>query len=153
VDFDILLIPNVRYIPELIESINSLFLHIRSPGHGLDFSFQSGLYLSFPSFRSQAIIGTDDIYLDMLPITNDEIHDDNLPQSPSSNLMYCRHITQVDELSNSNGKQDGILQDLCAYYDEVQTRCQLCLNVPAGFRPQSNHKKTICAPCTTKEIC
>jgi len=138
---NILLIPNVRYIPELSESIYSLFLHIRSPGHGLDSSFQCGLYLSFPSFRLQAIIRTDDIYLDMLPITTDEFHDDNLPPSPSSNLMYCQHFTQVEELSNTNGKQDGILQDLRAYYDEVKTKRQLGLNVPAGFRPQSNHQK------------
>jgi hypothetical protein len=43
-----LVIPNVRYIPTLGESIYSLFQHIKSPGHGLNSSFEGGLSIKFP---------------------------------------------------------------------------------------------------------
>jgi hypothetical protein len=59
----VLTIPNVRYIPDLSESIYSLFVHIKTPGHGLESSFDKGLNIHFPDFSTQALIGTDDIYI------------------------------------------------------------------------------------------
>jgi hypothetical protein len=63
---------NVRYIPELGESIYSLFLHVQSPGHGLIPSFDDGIYITFlfpfPTFKTKAIIGSHDIYLDSVPV-------------------------------------------------------------------------------------
>jgi len=64
----ILEIPNVRFVPGLSESIYSLHLHIKTPSHGLESSFEKGLYLQFPNFQTKAMIGEDDIYLDMLPM-------------------------------------------------------------------------------------
>lgn len=50
---DILMIDHVQYIPDLVESIYSLFLHIWSPGHGLTSSFEEGLFIIFPTFRQR----------------------------------------------------------------------------------------------------
>jgi len=57
-------IDNVRFIPSLSESIYSIFQHIQQPQHGLESSFEGGLFLKFPNFTTQAIIGQDDIHLD-----------------------------------------------------------------------------------------
>jgi hypothetical protein len=59
---DTLLIHNVRYIPDLAETIYSLFLHIQSPGHGLQSSFEEGLFILFPSFKTKAILVTVSMY-------------------------------------------------------------------------------------------
>ena len=64
---NILTIPDVRYIPGLSESVYSLLIHIKTPGHGLDSSFDKGLHLTFPTFKTQALVGSDDIYLDIHP--------------------------------------------------------------------------------------
>jgi hypothetical protein len=57
IDGHIITIPNVCYIPDLAESIYSLFLHIQHPEHGLESSFEEGLYLKFPSFKTKALLG------------------------------------------------------------------------------------------------
>jgi hypothetical protein len=64
---DTLLIHNIRYIPDLAETIYSLFLHIQSPGHGLQSSFEKELFILSSSFKTKAILGTNDIYLDAVP--------------------------------------------------------------------------------------
>jgi hypothetical protein len=66
---DKLCIENVRYVPDLSESIYSLFCHIQSPGHSVYSSFEEGIYIVFPQFKVQAILGESDIYLDMVPTT------------------------------------------------------------------------------------
>ena len=65
---NILSINNVCYVPELSESIYSLFQHIQLPGHGIKSSFEDGLFIVFPTFQTRAIIGQSDIYLDAIPI-------------------------------------------------------------------------------------
>jgi hypothetical protein len=65
---NILSIDGVRYIPDLAESIYSLFLHIKYPGHGLRSSFDSGLDIVFPEFSTKAVISHNDIYLDAVPL-------------------------------------------------------------------------------------
>jgi hypothetical protein len=47
VDGNILLINNVRWVPDLLESIYSLFLPIQCPKHGISPSFEDGLFLFF----------------------------------------------------------------------------------------------------------
>lgn len=54
----------VQCIPDLAELIYSLFLHIQCPQHGLLSSSKKGLYIVFLEFKTQALLGTDDIYLD-----------------------------------------------------------------------------------------
>jgi hypothetical protein len=74
-----LLIENVRYAPALSESIYSLFLHAQLPHHGVYSSFEERLFLNFPMFKMKAIIGTDDIYLDALPVSISTRDDCQLP--------------------------------------------------------------------------
>ncbi|MFN9980444.1 MAG: hypothetical protein ACK53Y_11040, partial [bacterium] len=40
-------------------------------------------------------------------------------------------------------KQDNLLHTLCQYYDEVKTKRQLNLNVPAGFRNNSSLQRQV----------
>jgi hypothetical protein len=67
IDGHTILIDNVRYIPTLAKSIYSLFLHVLCPSHGLYSSFEEGLHIVFPGFRTKAILGTHDIYIDAVP--------------------------------------------------------------------------------------
>jgi hypothetical protein len=62
----VLTIPNARYIPDLSESIYCLFQHFKTPNHGFDSTYDDVLYLRFPTFKTKAMIGSDDIYLDTI---------------------------------------------------------------------------------------
>ena len=68
---NVLQINDVQYVPELVESIYSLLLHIKQPQHGLQSTFDQGLHIKFPLFHTQALVGTNDIYL---PITPHEVN-------------------------------------------------------------------------------
>jgi hypothetical protein len=52
----LLTIPNVCYIPDLSETIYSLFLHIKTPDHGLDSSYDDGLYLIFLHLKRKLLL-------------------------------------------------------------------------------------------------
>ncbi len=52
-----LMIENVCYVPDLAESIYSLFLHIKQPYHGLNSSFEGGLHF-FSYFLNQSCCGS-----------------------------------------------------------------------------------------------
>jgi hypothetical protein len=65
---DILTVENVRHVPSLAESIYSLLFHIQRPGYTLNSSFDDGLSIVFPTFQTTAIIGHDDIYLNVTPV-------------------------------------------------------------------------------------
>jgi hypothetical protein len=58
---------NNVYVLDLGESIYSLFLHIQSCRHGFESSFDNGLFISFPDFRRKAIIGSDNMHLNVIP--------------------------------------------------------------------------------------
>jgi hypothetical protein len=137
---NIVTIPDVRYIPGLSESIYSLFLHIKSPDHGVESSFEDGLYLKFPTFKSKAIIGSDDIYLDMIPLSLDTItlSTEQISSTDLSPTMFCRPVTETNQLNEENGRLHNILKDLHRYYGEVKTNHQLGLQVPNGFHPKSS---------------
>jgi hypothetical protein len=49
---DTLLVDNVRCVPDLAESIYSLFLHVQSPVFALHSSFDAGLSIIFPTLTS-----------------------------------------------------------------------------------------------------
>jgi len=53
-------ISDVRFVPDLAENIYSLFCHIKQPGHGLHSSFDDGLHIIFPAFRTKALLGQND---------------------------------------------------------------------------------------------
>jgi hypothetical protein len=63
---NILVLHNVRYILDLSESTYSFFLHIQSANHKFESSFEDGLHVIFPDFKTKAVIGFHDIYLDAL---------------------------------------------------------------------------------------
>jgi len=134
-----LTIPNVRYIPGLSESVYSLFQHIKTPNHGLKSTFDDGLYLNFPDFQTKAIIGSDDIYVDMLPIFRCKHTSFSSTDTPNFNSTnYCRAIThQVTTNDEDHTSDSNTLQDLRRYYAEVKTKRQLGLDVPAGYRSTS----------------
>jgi len=81
---NVLHIRNVQFIPDLSESIYSLFQHIQTKEHGLESSYDDGLFIIFPSFRMKAIIGTDDIYLDFLPDTDSTVDSSSTSTSINS---------------------------------------------------------------------
>jgi len=89
----VLKIANVRYIPELSESIYSLFVHIQTPHHGLESSYDKGLFLQFPDFTTQALVGTDNIYIDMKPLTVN-ISDDDKIFSDTAHTSFCRQLSE-----------------------------------------------------------
>jgi hypothetical protein len=133
-------IPNVRYVPELSESIYSLHIHIKTPNHGLESSYEKGLFVNFPHFQSKAIIGKNDIYLDMVPFSVapcDKLLLRKLSTSNSSE--FCRNMMQLtSDIKVETDKIDNILQDLRSYYSTIKTKRQLGLNVPAGFHQDSS---------------
>ncbi len=118
-------------------------MHIKTPDHGLDSSFEKGLFLTFPSFKTQATVGLDDIYLDMTPCTNESTSNISITMSSDLGSVYCRDITQKDQLSVDDIPLDNILKELRRYYHDVKTQRQLGLPVPSGFRPQSTYQRQI----------
>jgi hypothetical protein len=138
VDGHSLLIDNVRYVPDLAESIYSLFLHIKQPDHGLKSSFEEGLQINFPCFTTKAIVGNDDIYLNL------DNQADSFPISDTINRepTVCQHIkTTSDKIKSHSGSGDNLLRDLRHYYCTVKTKRQLNMNVPVGFRQSSQLQK------------
>jgi hypothetical protein len=137
---NVLTLHNVRYIPGLSESIYSLFIHIQSPGHRLESTFEDGLYIVFPTFKTKAVIGSHDIYVDASPLSMNLIP--STSEENTSDSDFCRHITKFqDDIETETSQLDRILQELRDYYLKVKTKCQLGFEVPAGFRRSSVHEK------------
>jgi len=138
-----LIIDNVRFVPDLAESIYSLFLHIKQQNHGVQSSFADGLYLKFPNFATKTIVGAADIYLDAQPHPENPNYQYVLPSSSTDAivpLVYCQHTT-VTDIESSSKSSDNLLKSLRQYYSEVKSKRQLNLDVPAGFRSASALQK------------
>lgn len=85
-----MLIPKVQYVPDLTESIYSIFQHIQTLGHGIHSSFDEGLFLQFPNFKSKALIGQNDIYEDAVPFsTSTGLSTSTVDSSTASNDTFC----------------------------------------------------------------
>jgi hypothetical protein len=91
----VLTLQNVRYILTLGESIYSLFLHIKQPGHSLHSSYNDGLMIKFPTFTTKAIIGHSEIYLDAVPLSEPNIVTTTASSIPSTIPECCCHITDI----------------------------------------------------------
>jgi hypothetical protein len=103
----------------------------------LESSYEGGLHIIFPELRTKANIGQHDIYLDVRPMNTT----DN-PLNPEYPTTLCRDITEFQQNVHSQTDcLDNILHDLRRYFDTVKTKCQLGLNVPAGFRRRSALQK------------
>ncbi len=98
-------------------------------------SFDTGLFLTFPTFSTKAIIGEHDIYLDPSLGHNVDLSYLQSPLASSlSSASICRALTQVDNNPNIKPtKQDHLLNQLCQYYKDIKTKRQLNLEVPVGF--------------------
>ena len=124
----ILSLDNVRYIPSLTESIYSLFVHIQRPDHAVHSSFDDGLSIIFPDFKSKGIISHDNIYLNAMPICSKSIILDVSPYSNftdtdnKSSLEFCKHVTQFQtDVSLESSKVDNLLANFCQYYKDIKT--------------------------------
>ncbi len=135
----------MRYVPDLAESIYSLFLHVQLPGHGLESTFHEGLFINFPDFRSKAIIGKYAIYLDAKPYHTSDVSRSmskvSIPTNSSSSAFCCNIKRLQEEVTQETTKLDDILRSLRRYYAEIKTKRQLGLNVPAGFRSSTSLQK------------
>jgi len=119
-----LVIDNVRYVPNLAESIYSLFLHIKQQHHGVQSLFDDGLPLKFPNFTTKTVVGHDDIYLDALP------HPENhatfyldfsmLSTSHDYRANICHHTTL----------QENNVEDIICIHHTYRT--STCL-IPYGY--------------------
>ena len=143
VESSILTIPDVRYIPELSKSIYSLSRHIQTKDHKLESSYDEGLFIIFPRFCTKAIIGKDDIYLDFQPLQEHSLEESSEQTSihfPASEK--CNHVTEFHQtLEEEISYLDKLLQNLREYYSVVKTKCQLGLDVPAGFQRNTSYQQ------------
>jgi hypothetical protein len=94
-----------------------LFQHIQHPGHGLSTSFEDGLLINFPHSLTQAIIGSDDIYLDAQPMY----------EGFSTQNIKETHITVETKTL------DNLISSLFRYYKEVKTKHQFGFDILASF--------------------
>jgi hypothetical protein len=138
IDGNELLVDNVRCIPELSESIYSLFLHLKCPNHGLQSSYDHGLHISFPTFTTQAVLGEHDIYLNAVPGNTTIKCPSFLPSTSTSftkaTSPICSHIKDASSvLCTESTRGDNILTTLWQYYDDIKTKRQLNLELPASF--------------------
>jgi hypothetical protein len=128
----ILSIDGIKYIPDLAESIYSLFHHIKCPGHGLCSSFDSGLDVVFPEFYTKTIIGHNDIYLDAVPMND---------FTCSNVTTLCHKLTASDPKKEPTiTERENILKLFRDYYKHVKMKRATNLPVPDGFRQSSNHQ-------------
>jgi hypothetical protein len=145
------IIPNVRYVPDVSESMYSLFLHIKTPHHGIHSSCDKGLFLTFPTFQTQAIFGTDDLYLDALPFPSHGLIDSSLPV-PLDDGKYCNIKTFQTDVLSETVRLDNLLCSLREYYGTVKTKRQLQLEVPAGFCQMNNHNKDLISHLRSQHV-
>jgi hypothetical protein len=128
VDENLVTLENVRFIPDLSESIYSLFLHIKYPGRGLQSSFESGLFVSFPNFTTKALVGEHDIYLNMIPIGSSDHSQGGASSNislpllsvPEENVSRNIKLFQSD-LQRETDYLDNLLEELRTYYHTVKT--------------------------------
>jgi hypothetical protein len=128
VDENLVTLENVRFIPDLSESIYSLFLHIKYPGHGLQSSFESGLFVSFPNFTTKTLVGEHDIYLNMIPIGSSDHSQGGASSNislpllsvPEENVSRNIKLFQSD-LQRETDYLDNLLEELRTYYHTVKT--------------------------------
>jgi len=103
---NVLTLENVCFITDLGESIYRLFLHIQRPNHSLNSLFTDGFMINLPTFKTKAIVGTLDIYLDAVPLSYDPDTMKSTPSILSSTQDYCHNITDLP-------KSSSILQNVC----------------------------------------
>jgi hypothetical protein len=103
------------------------------------------LHIVFPGFRTNAILGTHDIYINAVPdlTTKCSLHImDTLDQTVSSSV--CCEIKQFsNEVHFESEKVDNLLTTLGKCYQDIKTKCPLNLEVPDGFCQDNNFQRMI----------
>jgi hypothetical protein len=51
-----------------------------------------GLFLQFPDFRTKAVIGSDELYLDVLPLNMSLLEEPTIPFQDEQARLTCRHM-------------------------------------------------------------
>jgi len=99
-----------------------------------------GLFLQFPDFRTKAVIGSDELYLDALPLNMSLLEEPTIPFQDEQARLTCRHMQQFqDRVLQETEHIDNILHLLHLSYQNIKTKRQLDMEVPAGFRKMSHH--------------
>jgi hypothetical protein len=88
----------------------------------LESSYEGGLYILFPTFKTKAIIGHHDIYLDAQPIYCSDKPEGSFP-SPTEVFRDITDFQQNRQVETDC--LDNILSDLRQYFNEVKTKRQL----------------------------
>jgi hypothetical protein len=89
------------------------------------------LHIVFPGFRTNAILGTHDIYINAVPdlTTKCSLHImDTLDQTVSSSV-YCEIKQFSNEVHFESEKVDNLLTTLGKSYQDIKTKCPLNLEV------------------------
>ncbi len=104
----------------------------------MESSYEGGLCILFPTFKTNAIIGHHNIYLDAQPIYCSDKPEGSFP-SPTEVFRDITDFQQNRQVETDC--LDNILSDLRQYFNEVKTKRQLGPDVPAGFRHSSDHQR------------
>jgi hypothetical protein len=143
IDGNTVSILEIRCVPALAENIYSLFCHIQCRNHGLTSSFTEGFYIFYPQFQTRAVLGVYDIYIDATPCPSNNVQFETATM-PYSTMSICRNTSHFqDELQLASAKVDNLLANLHRYYNDVKTKRQLNLEVPAGFQKTNTFQRLI----------
>lgn len=101
----------------------------------MESTYNQGLFIIFPSFKTKAIIGATDIYMDIKPFTLDSTaivvkvpeYYTSIPTSSSTTLPLHLNV------HHETYEQNKLLPELHHQHNMINTKRQLKLNVPAGF--------------------
>jgi hypothetical protein len=106
----------------------------------LESSFDKGLILHFPDFSILALVGHNDIYLDMQPLPQRTSVLSSTLDYPPMTSFYWKLSDFTEEVDKETKHLDNILKDLRDYYASIKTKRQLGLDVHAGFRREPTQK-------------
>ncbi len=85
-------------------------------------------------FRSKAIVGSHDIYLDAVPVSTQSVLSPS-GSDPVTSVSVCRSLSHLsDDAIVEPSEQNNLIYQLRQYYHDVKTKRQLNFEVPAGFR-------------------
>jgi len=98
----------------------------------------------FPTFTSKALIGRDDIYLDVVPGSHTPVAA-HLPNSiTGTSVPVCWKLSDFQtELQSESSYLDSLLEKLREYYTTIKKKWRLNFDVPAGFQKTTQHQQNI----------
>jgi hypothetical protein len=139
---NILSINNVCYVPELSESIYSLFQHIHIHVMVSNCLLKMVYLLCFPHFRHVlSLVKVIFIWMPFLLTPRYLPIPDSMCPDSSNTYSFCHHLTGFQQAVTTETEYlDNLLSKLREFYAAVKTKCQLNLDVPSGFRKLNQHQ-------------